>query len=123
MTTAHYDLQRMWGIAYDNDSVVSLLVDISSFLQRSAIQKMIPYIGSTGTSGSAQAIEYYLPDMFEKVDYWQLASLRRSEEYQEEVVVLMPPKKQHTVDLEISYVGRAKPLVIIDEMDMELGVD
>ena len=120
MTLTQYDLQGEW----DKSSTigVSSLRDESDPSQRVAIRNAMPF-GSTGTSSSALIIERYLPSMLEKISYWEDVLERLSGTYQEEIVVFMPPKKQYTVDLEINYLGRAKPFISIDQIDVELDAD
>jgi hypothetical protein len=120
MTLAQYDLR------YECDQLNKR--GVSVFLEGLYTYKWIDTLNtmpfwSTGTSGSAHMIERYLPKMFESILDWENVLDRLSETYQEEIVVFMPPKKRYEVDLEINYLGRAKPFISIDQMDMELDVD
>ncbi len=120
MTLAQYDLQGKWGKPYTRGA--SQFLDEPEHSQRADFPLALPFSFS-GTSSSALDIESYIPGMIEKIWYWEDILERLSGKYQEEIVVFMPPKKQYTVDLEINYLGRAKPFISIDQIDMDLDGD
>lgn len=120
MTPAQYDLQGKWGKPYTRG--VSQFLDKSEPSQSVDFPYLLPFT-ITGTSSSALYIDRYIPGMIKKISYWEDILEKLSGTYQEEIVVFIPPKKQYTVDLEINYLGRAKPFISIDPMDMELDGD
>ncbi|HRJ79563.1 MAG TPA: hypothetical protein PLF37_13735 [Planctomycetota bacterium] len=44
-------------------------------------------------------------------------------EVEREVIVLLPSNRQRVVDVHVSYAGKARPLISLDDIDIESDID
>ncbi len=84
--------------------------------------QMVEFAGlwaSSGVSESANAIQRLIQQQIGKLTPWLVAPTSTSIDVENEVVVLMPPKRERVVTVRVSYAGRAKPLIVLDDMYIE----
>lgn len=74
---------------------------------------------SMGVSEDATAIQQLLQQLMAEMGGWQMKNHSRLVAVEQEVAVLMPPKRERVVTLHLHRAGRARPLIHLDDVLVE----
>jgi len=61
-------------------------------------------------------------DLIANLQEWLALSATRLE-VEREVIALLPSNRQRVVDVHVSYAGKARPLISLDDIDIESDID
>jgi hypothetical protein len=92
-------------------------------MRRDSITPVAPDLWlSTGVSGSASVVQQMTNDLIDDLQDWLALSVSLPE-VEREVIALLPPNRQQVVNVHVRYTGKAKPLISLDDIDVELDPD
>lgn len=92
-------------------------------IRRDSITAIAPdFWLSTGVTGSAGVVQQMTNDLIANLQEWLALSATRLE-VEREVIALLPSNRQRVVDVHVSYVGKARPLISLDDIDIESDID
>ena len=74
---------------------------------------------SNGVTDGATAIQQLVQQLMTEVGEWQMRRPSRLVDVEQEVAILMPPKRERVVTLHLHHAGRARPLIHLDDVLVE----
>lgn len=74
---------------------------------------------SNGVTVGATTIQHLVQQLMDELREWSMQHPSTLTDVEQEVAVLMPPKRERTVTVHLHHAGRARPLVNFDDMIVE----
>ncbi len=112
MALATIETQEFRFLVNSSNSSVTLVDNLSELNYFDAGVR----ITSTGSSGTADFIDYYQSLQKAKIREWKSIPVAQEyEEVEEDLFIFFPPKEQYEIVLDVEFTGRAKPLIYIEE--------